>query len=53
VIGILSDLQRSAEQSRAETLRLVKFRRIEAGFGMLLLLYYGGYFLCWKRKRAS
>jgi len=53
VIGILSDLQRSAEQSRAETQRLVKFRRIEAGFGMLLLLYYGGYFLCWKRKRGS
>ena len=53
VIGILSDLQRSAEQSRAETLRLVKFRRIEAGFGMLLLLYYGGYFLCWKRKKGS
>lgn len=52
VIGILSDLQRSAEQSRAETQRLVKFRRIEAGFGMLLLLYYGGYFLCWKRKRG-
>ena len=53
VIGILSDLQRSAEQSRAETQRLVKFRRIEAGFGMLLLLYYGGYFLCWKRKTGS
>jgi hypothetical protein len=52
VIGILSDLQRSAEQSRAETQRLVKFRRIEAGFGMLLLLYYGGYFLRWKRKRG-
>ncbi len=43
VIGILSNLMRSAEQAREETHRFKKFRLIELGAGGLLLVYYLGY----------
>ena len=51
VIGILSDLQRSAEQARAATLRLREFRLIEMGIGGVLVLYYVGYAI--RRKRGN
>jgi len=49
VIGVLSDLQRTAEQTRVTGRRLKDFRKIELGIGLVLALYYAGYFL-WRRK---
>ncbi len=43
VIGILSDLQRSADQARVKSRMLKDFRRIEMGVGGVLLLYFIGY----------
>jgi hypothetical protein len=52
VIGVLSNLQRSADQARAASARLHDFRRIEMAVGAILGLYYAGYF--WhRRKRAK
>ena len=51
VIGVLSDLQRSADQSRVTRGRLSEFRKIELGVGAALAVYYGGYFLR-RRKKA-
>ena len=48
VIGVLSDLQRTAEQTRVTGRRLNDFRKIELGIGLGLALYYAGYFV---RKR--
>ncbi len=50
VIGVLSDLQRSAEQSRDSNRRLNDFRKIEFGIGVVLALYYVGYFVRRSRK---
>ena len=50
-IGVLSDLQRSAEQARVATQRLREFRRIEIGIGGVLVLYYVGYAI--RRKRGN
>ncbi len=50
VIGILSDLQRSSDQTRETTRRMNDFRKIELGIGAALALYYTGYFV---RKRKS
>ncbi len=43
VIGTLSNLMRSAEQSRVEAQRFKKFRVLEFGVGSLLIAYYAGY----------
>lgn len=51
VIGVLSDLQRSAEQARVNSARLRDFRRIEMAVGGILVLYYAGYFYH-RRKKA-
>jgi hypothetical protein len=51
VIGVLSDLQRSAEQSRAARRRLNDFRKIELGLGVVLVLYYAGYFV--RRRKIN
>jgi len=53
VIGILSDLERSAEQGRVATRRLHEFRKIEAGVGGVLALYFFGYFIRRRKKRQS
>lgn len=50
VIGVLSDLQRSADQSRLSGGRLREFRRIEMAAGGILALYYAGYFIHRRRK---
>jgi hypothetical protein len=50
-IGVLSNLQRSADQALVDSARLIDFRRIELGVGVVLALYYVGYFLQ-RRKRA-
>jgi ABC-type nitrate/sulfonate/bicarbonate transport system substrate-binding protein len=50
VIGVLSDLQRSAEQARVDTQRLREFRQIEMGIGGVLALYYVGYAI--RRKKG-
>jgi hypothetical protein len=50
-IGVLSNLQRSADQALVDSARLIDFRRIELGVGVVLTLYYVGYFLQ-RRKRA-
>lgn len=52
VIGVLSDLQRSAEQARVNSARLRDFRRIEMAVGGILVLYFAGYFLR-RRKKAK
>jgi hypothetical protein len=52
VIGVLSDLQRSADQARVNSARLSDFRRIEMAVGGILGLYYVGYFF-FRRKRAK
>jgi ABC-type nitrate/sulfonate/bicarbonate transport system substrate-binding protein len=52
VIGVLSNLQRSADQARAASARLYDFRRIEMAVGGMLGLYYVGYFLH-RRKKAK
>ena len=51
VIGVLSDLQRSAEQTRVASRRLNDFREIELGLGLVLALYYTGYFV-WRRRNS-
>jgi ABC-type nitrate/sulfonate/bicarbonate transport system substrate-binding protein len=51
VIGVLYNLQRSADQALVDSARLIDFRRIELGVGVVLALYYVGYFLH-RRKRA-
>jgi hypothetical protein len=53
VIGILSDLERSAEQGRVATRRLHEFRKIEAGVGGVLALYFFGYLIRRRKKRQS
>ena len=53
VIGILSDLQRSAEQAKGATRRLGEFRRIELGIGLFLALYYAGYAVRRKKKKQK
>lgn len=50
VIGILSDLERSAEQGLVATRRLYEFRKIEAGIGVVCALYFVGYFVCRGKK---
>ena len=50
VIGVLSDLQRSADQTRVSSGRLRDFRQIEMGIGGILALYYLGYTFHRKRK---
>jgi len=52
VIGVLSDLQRSADQARVNNARLRDFRRIETAVGGILALYYAGYYYH-RRKRAK
>jgi ABC-type nitrate/sulfonate/bicarbonate transport system substrate-binding protein len=51
VIGVLSDLQREAEQTRMTTRRLRNFRKIELGIAVVLAVYYAGYFV--RRARNS
>jgi hypothetical protein len=51
VIGVLSDLQRSAEQARVDNARLRDFRWIETALGGVLACYYAGYFF--RRRRRS
>ncbi len=53
VIGVLSNLQRSADQARAASARLSDFRRIEVGVGGMLGLYYAGYFFHRRRKAKA
>jgi len=53
VIGILSDLQRSAEQAQAANIRLKKFRHIELSIGGMLIIYYAGYFIHRKNSRKG
>jgi ABC-type nitrate/sulfonate/bicarbonate transport system substrate-binding protein len=52
MIGVLSNLQRSADQARAASARLSDFRRIEMAVGGMLGLYYAGYFFH-RRKKAK
>ncbi|MGE5254772.1 MAG: hypothetical protein ACM3N7_12465, partial [Planctomycetaceae bacterium] len=52
VIGVLSDLQRTADQARVNSTRLSDFRGIEMAVGGILGLYYVGYFFS-RRKRAK
>jgi ABC-type nitrate/sulfonate/bicarbonate transport system substrate-binding protein len=52
VIGVLSNLQRSADQARVSSARLSDFRRIEMAVGGMLGLYYVGY-LFHRRKKAQ
>lgn len=51
IIGVLSNLQRSAEQNRVARERLRDFRKIELGIGIILTFYYAGYFF-YRRKKA-
>lgn len=51
VIGVLSDLQRTAEQTRVTGRRLNDFRKIELGIGLILALYYAGYFV--RRRKIN
>ena len=51
VIGVLSDLQRSADQAGVANARLGDFRKIEMAVGGVLAFYYTGYFF--RRKRKS
>ncbi len=51
VIGVLSNLQRSADQARVNSALLSDFRRIELVVGGILALYYVGYFFH-RRKKA-
>ena len=53
VIGVLSDLQRSAEQTRVAGRRLNDFRKIELGIGVALALYYAGYFVRRRKINSS
>jgi ABC-type nitrate/sulfonate/bicarbonate transport system substrate-binding protein len=50
VIGVLSDLQRSADQARTASARLSDFRKIEMTLGGMLGLYYVGYFFHRRKK---
>jgi ABC-type nitrate/sulfonate/bicarbonate transport system substrate-binding protein len=50
VIGILSDLQRSADQARITSRMLRNFRRIEMAIGGILLFYYIGYAIRRRRR---
>ena len=52
VIGVLSNLQRSADQARVNSAQLTDFRRIEMAAGGMLGLYYIGYFFH-RRKKAK
>jgi hypothetical protein len=52
VIGVLSDLQRSADQARVASGRLRDFRRIEMAIGGILAIYYAGY-VFHRRKRSG
>jgi ABC-type nitrate/sulfonate/bicarbonate transport system substrate-binding protein len=52
VIGILSNLQRSADQARVSSRRLRDFRQIEMGVAGILALYYIGY-VFHRKKRMS
>jgi hypothetical protein len=52
VIGVLSNLQRSADQARMNSGRLGDFRRIEMAVGGVLAAYYAGYFFR-RRKKAK
>jgi hypothetical protein len=51
VIGVLSDLQRTADQTRVTGRRLNDFRKIELGIGLVLALYYAGYFV--RRRKIN
>jgi phosphoglycolate phosphatase-like HAD superfamily hydrolase len=51
VIGVLSDLQRAADQACVASSRLRDFRRIEIAAGAILGLYYVGY-VFYRRKRS-
>ena len=51
VIGVLSNLQRSADKARVDSGRLRDFRKIEMGVGGVLACYYAGYFF--RRRRRS
>jgi ABC-type nitrate/sulfonate/bicarbonate transport system substrate-binding protein len=51
VIGILSNLMRSAEQAQVQAQRFRKFRFIEFGIGGVLIAYYAGYAA--RRRRAG
>ncbi len=51
VIGILSNLMRSAEQAQVHAQRFKKFRLIEFGVGGVLVAYYAGY-VARKRNRG-
>jgi ABC-type nitrate/sulfonate/bicarbonate transport system substrate-binding protein len=53
VIGVLSNLQRSADQARVNSARLTDFRRIEMTAGGVLGLYYVGYFFHRRRKAQA
>ena len=52
VIGVLSNLQRSADQARVNSAQLTDFRRIEMAAGGMIGLYYAGY-LFHRRKKAQ
>jgi ABC-type nitrate/sulfonate/bicarbonate transport system substrate-binding protein len=52
VIGVLSNLQRSADHVRVNSARLSDFRRIEMAVGGFLAVYYAGYFYH-RRRRAK
>ena len=53
VIGVLSNLQRSADQTRVNSARLGDFRRIEMAVGGILAVYYAGYFFRRRKKGKS
>jgi ABC-type nitrate/sulfonate/bicarbonate transport system substrate-binding protein len=51
VIGTLSNLMRSADQTKVEARRFKKFRFIELGVGGVLAVYYAGYAV--RRKKGK
>jgi ABC-type nitrate/sulfonate/bicarbonate transport system substrate-binding protein len=51
VIGILSNLMRSAEQAQVQAQRFKKFRFVEFGVGIALVIYYAGY-MARRRNRS-
>jgi ABC-type nitrate/sulfonate/bicarbonate transport system substrate-binding protein len=52
VIGVLSNVQRSADQAGVASARLGDFRKIEMAVGGVLACYYAGYFFR-RRRRAG
>jgi len=53
IIGVLSGLQRKAEQARVAGERLQNLRKIELIIGIMLALYYMGYALYRKKRNGS